>query len=248
MLYSSRAGTNHHWLGLMAVCSAVMLGSISSNAVADATNLYFSGTCTDCTGTGNLALTDPDLTDGVQLGSTASVAYSSNLLGNLVGAPNTGQIVDGIVDTTALPGAQFMEIQFDAVGASGQDQIFAFVSCGNSPLAGQSGTLVCGTAAQVASGQAFLAYGDWQIGEGVFSGSSSLPGGVGNKVQDYGTNGVWSLTAPPTVITAPEIDAASAVGALILLLGSLAVMRGRRTLPCVADDSCAHLSSASQAT
>jgi hypothetical protein len=88
---------------------------------------------------------------------------------------------------------------------------------------------LCGTAAQVASGQALLAYGDWQIGEGVFSGSSSLPGGVGNKVQDYGTNGIWSLTAP-SVTAAPEIDASSAVGALMLLLGSLAVLRGRRAV------------------
>jgi hypothetical protein len=232
MLYSSRTGMNHRWLGLMAVCSAVMLGSVSSSAVADTTSLnslYFSGTCTDCTGTGNLALTDPNLTDGVQLSSVASVAYSSNLLGNLAGVPNNGLVVDGILDTTAMPGAQFMEVQFDAVDASGQEQIFAFVSCGNSPLAGTSGTLLCGTSAQVAGGQAFLAYGNWQIGEGVFSGSSSLPGGVGNKVQDYGTSGVWSLTAP-SVTAAPEIDASSTVGALLLLLGSIAVLRGRRAL------------------
>jgi len=80
---------------------------------------------------------------------------------------------------------------------------------------------------QVALGQAFLAYGNWDIAEGTFSPSRQLPGGVGNKVQDYGTNGVWSLTAP-AVVTAPEIDATPAVGALMLLLGSLAVMRGRR--------------------
>ena len=226
MWHSNQAGLDR-WLGLMAVCFAVMLGSASSNAVAqDSTALYFSGTCIDCTGTGNLALTVPGLVEGVQTNVPASVTYSSNLLGNLVSDPNTGQIFSGIVDTSVLPGAQFMEIQFDAVDASGQGQIFAFTSCGNTALTGASGSLLCGTAAQVTAGQAFLAYGGWQIQEGTFSPSSSLPGGVGNKVQDYGTNGIWSLTGPPA-ISAPEIDATSAVGALMLLLGSLAVMRGR---------------------
>jgi hypothetical protein len=84
---------------------------------------------------------------------------------------------------------------------------------------------VCGTAAQVATGAADFAYGDWQIQTGIFSVSVGLPGGAGSKVQDYGTNGLWSTTAPVTA--APEIDANSAVAALLLLLGSIAVMRGR---------------------
>lgn len=226
MSCSNQAGLNR-WLGLMAVCFALMMGSVSSNAVAQGSaTLYFSGTCTDCTGTGNLALTVADLLEGVQPSTPASVTYSSNLLGNLVSEPNTGQIFSGIVDTTAMPGAQFMNISFDAVSALGQDQPYAFSSCGNSPVTGTSGALLCGTAAQVASGQAFLAYGDWQIEVGVFSFASSLPGGAGSKVQDFGTNGVWSLTAP-SVTAAPEIDANSAVGALMLLLGCLAVMRGK---------------------
>jgi hypothetical protein len=230
MLNSSRAGVDRHCLGLMAVCLVVMLASVSSKAVADTTTLNFSGTCTDCTGTGNLALTVPDLVEGVQANTPASIVYSSNLLGNLIGDPNDGQIFSGIVDTTVLPGAQFMEIQFSAVNASGQDELYAFTSCGNTSIQGQSGGVLCGTAAQVAAGQAFLSYGNWEIAEGIFSPSSQLPGGVGSKVQDYGTNGVWSLTAPP-VVSAPEIDATSTVGALMMLLGSLAVMRGRRSLP-----------------
>jgi hypothetical protein len=230
MLYSSRAGVNRRCLGVMAVCLAAILGSVSSNAVADTTSLYFSGTCTDCTGTGNLALTVPDLVEGVQTNTPASIAYSSNLLGNLVSDPDTGQIFSGIVDTTVMPGAQFMEISFNAVNALGQDEGYVFTSCGNTNITAQSGETLCGTAAQVASNQAYLTYGSWAISEGIFSATSGLPGGVGSKVQDYGTDGVWSLTAP-TVIAAPEIDATSAVGALLLLLGSLAVMRGRRTLP-----------------
>jgi hypothetical protein len=229
MLYSSRAGVVRRCLGLIVVCFAMMLGSVSSRALADTTTLYFSGTCTDCTGTGNLALTVPDLAEGVQTNVPASVAYSSNLLGNLVSDPNTGQIFSGIVDTTVMPGGQFMEIEFSALNALGQDQIYTFTSCGNTNITAQSGESLCGTAAQVAAGQAGLAYGNWEIGQGIFSVTSGLPGGVGSKVQDYGTNGVWSLTAPPGV-SAPEIDATSAVGSLMLLLGSLAVMRGRRTL------------------
>lgn len=229
MSYSNRVRVIRRWLGLMAVCFAVILGSVSSNAVAQTTNLYFSGTCTDCTGTGNLALTVSGLAEGNQANTPASVTYSSNLLGNLVSDPSSGQIFAGIVDTTVLPGALFMEVEFSALNASGQDQFYAFTSCGSSPVTGASGNLLCGPTTQAATGT--LGFGDWQIQSGaIFSVSSSLPGGVGNKVQDFGTNGVWSLTAP-SVTAAPEIDATSAVGALTLLLGSLAVMRARRTLP-----------------
>jgi hypothetical protein len=175
------------------------------------------------------------LVAGNQVGTPASVAYSSNLLGNLVSDPTSGQIFDGIFDSTALPGPAFMQIQFSAINSSGLDELYAFTSCGNTPITNIAGFPVCGTAAQFAAGDAGLAYGNWAISLGFFETTSNLPGGVGNKIQDYGTNGVWSLTAPtvwslaaPTVAVTPEIDPSSALGALMLLLGSLAVMWGRR--------------------
>lgn len=38
----------------------------------------------------------------------------------------------------------------------------------------------------------------------------------------------WECTKTPSVIAAPEIDPTSAIAALTLMLGSLAVLRGRR--------------------
>lgn len=38
----------------------------------------------------------------------------------------------------------------------------------------------------------------------------------------------WECTRTPPVVAAPEIDATSAVAALTLMLGTLAVLRGRR--------------------
>jgi len=235
MLDSIRGRAAFRWHVLSSLCLAAVLGFGSSSAIADPTTLYFSGTCTDCTGTGNLTLSVPDLVAGNQVGTPASVAYSSNLLGNLVSDPTSGQIFDGIFDSTALPGPAFMQIQFSAINSSGQDELYAFTSCGNTPITNIAGFPVCGTAAQFAAGDAGLAYGNWAISLGFFETTSNLPGGVGNKIQDYGTNGVWSLTAPtvwslaaPTVAVTPEIDPSSALGALMLLLGSLAVMWGRR--------------------
>jgi hypothetical protein len=221
MLYSSRE--NHRWLALMAICCAMMLGSVSNNAVADDTTLYFTGTCTDCTGSGNLALTVPNLVEGVQLFTPASVAYSSNLLGNLTSDPGTGAIWSGIVDTSTMPSAQFMEIAFWAVNASGQDLPFAFTSCGNASITSQSGDVLCGTAAQVGAHQAYLAYGDWAISVGIFSNTSTLPGGVGNKVQDFGTNGVWSETSPVPEPASLGLFLAGLAGVALLVRGG----RGR---------------------
>jgi hypothetical protein len=39
----------------------------------------------------------------------------------------------------------------------------------------------------------------------------------------------WNNPPPKPVVAAPEIDAASAVAALTLLVGGLAVLRGRRS-------------------
>ena len=38
----------------------------------------------------------------------------------------------------------------------------------------------------------------------------------------------WECTKTPSVIAAPEMDSTSAIAALTLMLGSLAVLRGRR--------------------
>jgi hypothetical protein len=38
----------------------------------------------------------------------------------------------------------------------------------------------------------------------------------------------WECTQAPPAVAAPEIDATSAIAALTLMLGSLAVLRGRR--------------------
>jgi hypothetical protein len=76
-----------------------------------------------------------------------------------------------------------------------------------------------------------MAFGSWEVGIGVFMFNAGLPAGGSHIVtKDLGTAGVWTTTAP-AVVAAPEFDAGSTVGAIVLLLGSLAVMDGRRTRP-----------------
>jgi hypothetical protein len=227
MLYSRRLGMSNRWLVITAACFAAILGSVSSNAVAQSTTLYFSGDCTDCVGTGNLALTT-NLSTDPQITTPATVAYSSSILGNLT--DTNAELFAGLIDATTLPSGQFTEISFSA-----NDNLYTFTSCGSSSVivgasSIQNGNEVCGSAADVANHIATLGYGDWEVSLGIFSTSSGLPGGAGTKVQDYGTNGVWSTVAPTDVVAAPEIDANSAVAALMLLLGGLAVARGKRTL------------------
>jgi hypothetical protein len=220
MWNSSRAGVNRRLLGLVAVCCAVLLGGVSSKAIAQ-TTLYFSGACSDCTGTGNLSLTLPSFVGGDQTtfnNAPVEITYSSNLLGNLTSDsyPGAAEVWAGTMSALPTSTYEFMQLEWTVNNVS-----YDFTSCGNDTVVGQTGN-VCGAGG--------LAFGDWQICQGcIFSGQAGKPAGGGHVVQnDMGTDGLWTTTAP-TVVAAPEIDAGSAVGALVLLLGSLAVMGGRRT-------------------
>ena len=49
------------------------------------------------------------------------------------------------------------------------------------------------------------------------------------KIGDYSIwIPAWECTKTPSIIAAPEMDPTSAIAALTLMLGSLAVLRGRR--------------------
>ena len=226
MRNSSAAVINRRLFGLAAVCFAALWGSVPSRAIAQTTTLYFSGTCTDCVGTGNLSLTLPSTTsDGVTTysNSPVTITYASNILGNLTSDPggNYAQVWAGAIDgpqPPTTPTAEFMELQWYSDNVS-----YVFVSCGNDTVVAQSGGNLCGTGG--------MAFGSWEVGIGAFMYNSGLPAGGSHIVtKDVGTDGLWTTTAP-LVVAAPEIDAGSAAGAIVLLLGSLAVMSGRRTRP-----------------
>ena len=237
MRKSCEAGANRRLLGLVAVYCAVMLGCFSGKTLAQQpVTLDFTGACTDCIGNGNLALTIPSFVSGDQTtysGTAVSVTYSSSILGNLTSAPGDAEVFAGTINTEPTsPTPEFMEIQFGTLSASGAYTPYTFTSCGTSTVylagaANQTHDEICGSAADVSNGIATLAYGSWEVDTGVFQVSGSEPAGGGHTVQnDIGTNGLWSIA--PAVVAAPEIDPASAMGAVVLLLGSLAVMGGRR--------------------
>jgi hypothetical protein len=73
----------------------------------------------------------------------------------------------------------------------------------------------------------------------LFDQSGKLLGSLGQDSADNPTFAAalpdgWTSSAGGGTISAPEIDSASAVAALTLLMGGLAVLRGRRTLPIAA--------------
>jgi hypothetical protein len=192
------------------------------------TTYMFTGSCSDCTGTGVGYLTLQNYTPGTALSYSdfVSFTYTSNLSsfsitsqGMQYSVPNP----DGGTETYSDPKAIVSVGMTGVLGATGPSDFnflatsvdpavpnftnsVSFLSCLNSCPDGDSS-------------------GYWQLGASLTISdvaNSEFPGGKSGQINDYGTAHSWSAVA------APEIDPTSAVAALTLLLGSLATLGGRR--------------------
>jgi hypothetical protein len=200
-------------------------------AVAQDTVYDFSGSCNDCQNTGNGVLTLQNYTPGTTLSADnfVSFTYSSNLLTfnvtqseldfNTLGIANTSPFVSGPTTTdVGLSGA------LGSTAGSADFYLNASITEGSSAYSINFDS--CSTSSAVC-GSGLTSPGEWQILTAAV-GNSSLPGGLGTKISDYGFSHAWT---PVSVVAAPEMDAGSATGAVALLIAVLAVMGGRRSRP-----------------
>jgi hypothetical protein len=216
---------------------ALMAGLLSplgaAAQTASDTTYVFTGTCTDCTGVGVGYLTLQNYTPGTALSYSnfVSFTYQSNLSSISIGSQGMQYAVpdsdgDGGTATfnSAAVAGSVLTVGLDGVlGTTSGPSDFDFEADSLNGITTNSVDL-----------QSSESSGAWQLSTSLAVGviEEQFPGGKSGQINDYGAAHTWALAAPTDalVIAAPEIDATSATAALTLLLGSLAVLRGRRSL------------------
>jgi hypothetical protein len=147
----------------------------------------------------------------------------------------TGSVANSDIDSFSLSGTGPVIFSYAAASDSGTGGGALEVANGdlyfNPPpwYLGQTGDLIMQSA--------YNGFGPLTFcGGGCPAGGSGRTSGPGMIVYGGGKTGIFSLadglllgTDPPA--SAPEIDPAGAMGGVTLLLGALAVMRGRRRIP-----------------
>lgn len=181
--------------------------------------IYFTGTCSDCVGTG--------------AGGTvnASITFASNYYYDIYGAAESNNLAYGDVSNGSFTGIDFTTSSITSFiynGSNIQPQIstsspyflslnFGWGGTGTGFPNAKSATIEWGNPTGTSYdfntiGSATSAYGDWS-----FSRTTNTGPCTNRCSEDQGTNGVWSFTAPPPAPVPEPATWAEMAGGLGLL-------------------------------
>jgi hypothetical protein len=203
---------NYKILGLVTIV-ALLAGPMVANA--QVTTLDYQGSIfTNVSVSGN--------------GSFPDVPTLSSVVGDVVlSAPLAANLNDVTLVPTAFSfNAPLLDSYFFTVSCCGKTDSFAFTTNNMGAITGWNVDLsftFVGTNSPSGNSVVLGTSGDSYAGFGSTPSGCGPTGGCSLFIQESNTTpGVWSV--------APEIDPASAASGLTLLLGDLAVLRGRRKL------------------
>jgi hypothetical protein len=237
-------------LGLSGFLAIVALTASGAASAQEAT-FDFTGTVDSATGVYGSA--GPDITGTITINfGAANIAQSEGTIGSTSGSPWTAQVYGGSLYNLPAPTALVFNETINGLGVSYGPSYPAsyfvdnFVGCTSACAT----TNVAGTPIWYATDNEFLTNNIWTTNYIYFTG---LSGSALGATAPYGANGLpilanvgsqndvltavvngstvgalqYTITSL-TAVSAPEINPASAASGLTLLLGGLAVLRGKR--------------------